>query len=235
MSERQLLFRDSQGHKRSFVMGDHDHLKFSTAFNDFIKKHVSHENTTFRLERVHTGEALVVETEFGIIGVEKAGDDPTTEYRRYARRTDGAELQLRFAFGGFDSLVDHGPWTTDRESLLPDGDFENLELAWVEDLRRQQQRRKEIAAMPKLDRAALTRFCKVWADSGYNEYVSDTEEYYVLFDSRTLEEAGAARDELLQTIETLGLQLADAPAGASTGEVWVRTDPRVDGELEKWS
>ncbi len=115
MSERQLLSRDSQGHKRSFVMGDHDHLKFSTAFNDFIKKHVSQENTTFRLKRVHTGEARVVEKEFGIIGVEKAGNDPTTEYRRYARRTDGAELQLRFAFGGFDALVDHGPWTTDRE------------------------------------------------------------------------------------------------------------------------
>lgn len=234
MSERQLVFRDSQGHKGSFTMGDRDHLKFSTAFNNFLKKHVSEENTTFRLERVLTDEALIIETAFGIVGRVREGDDPEVSYRRYERRTDGSDLQLRFAYSGYGALDGHGPWTPDRESLLPDESFENLELAWVQELRRNEQRRREIAAMPKLDRSALNQFCRTWANTGYNEYVSDSEAYYVLFDSRTLEEVGADRDELLQTVQVLGLQIAEAPAEAPTGEVWVACDPRVDLELEKW-
>lgn len=215
-------------------MGDRDHLKFSTAFDDFIKKHVSEENSTFHLERVLTDETLIIETALGIIGRVRNGENPESSYRRYERRTDGSELQLRFASHGYAALDAHGPWSSDRASLLPDDSFENLELAWVHELQRSEQRRREIAAMPKLDKTALNQFCKTWADTGFNEYVSDSEFYYVLFDSRTLEEAGAARDELLTSIETLGLQTAESPASASSGEVWVRSDPRVDLELEKW-
>ena len=234
MSERQLVFRDSHGHTGSFTMGDRDHLKFSTAFNNFLKKHLSEENTTFRIERVRTDEALIIETALGIVGRVRHGDDPEVSYRRYERRTDGSDLQLRFAYSGYGALDGHGPWTPDRESVLPGESCENLELAWVQELRRSEQRRREIAALPKLDTSALNQFCKTWADTGYNEYVSDSEAYYVLFDSRTLEEVGTAREELLQTVQNLGLLLAEVPAGASTGEVWVVSDPRVDLELEKW-
>ncbi|SMC49021.1 DUF6357 family protein [Lentzea albidocapillata] len=83
-----------------------------------------------------------------------------------------------------------------------------------------------------LDREALTSFCKIWADSGYNDR---WDVHYVLFDSRTLEEAGPARDDLLELVRTLGLERVDTPRGAATGEVWVRTDPRVDVELGNWS
>lgn len=235
MSERQLVFRDGQENKGSFTMGDRDHLKFSTAFNRFIKKHVSDENSTFRLERVLTDETLIIETALGIVARVRNGENPEVSYRRYARRTDCSDLQLRFAYRGYAALDDHGPWTPDRESLLPDDSFENLELAWVRELRRSEQRRREIAAMPKLDKKALKEFGKTWADTGYNAHVSDSEECYVLFDSRTVDEAGAARDRLLKTIEDLGLDVVEAPVGASSGEVWVRSDPRVDLELEKWA
>ncbi|TDE90066.1 hypothetical protein EXU48_19315 [Occultella glacieicola] len=216
-------------------MGDRDHLKFSKAFDTFLRKHVSEENSTFRLERVLTDEVMVIETSLGIIGRVRNGDSPEATYRRYERRTDGAELQLRFAFRGYEALDAHGPWVSDRETLLPDDSFENLELAWARELDRREQRRREIAAMPKLDKKALNQFCRAWADTGYNEYVSDSEVYYVLFDGRTLDEAGAARDELLTAIETLGLALVEPQAGAPAGEVWVRSDPRVDLELEKWA
>lgn len=216
-------------------MGDRDHLKFSTAFNNFIKKHVSEENSTFRLERVLTDEALVIETAHGIIGRVRNGENPEASYRRYERRTDGTDLQLRFAHSGYAALDEHGPWSSDRENLLPDDSFENLELAWVRESRRIEQRRREIAAMPKLDKKVLNQFCKAWADTGYNEYVSDSEAYHVLFDGRTLAEAGAARDELLKTVEALGLHVVEAPASASSGEVWVRCDPRIEIELEKWA
>ncbi|GLY47775.1 DUF6357 family protein [Lentzea sp. NBRC 102530] len=83
-----------------------------------------------------------------------------------------------------------------------------------------------------LDPEALTRFCRIWADTGYNDRW-DT--HYVLFDSNTVEEAGPARDDLLELVRTLGLERVDAPPGASTGEVWVRTDPRIDAELGNWS
>ncbi|MBB4905910.1 DUF6357 family protein [Actinophytocola algeriensis] len=90
----------------------------------------------------------------------------------------------------------------------------------------------ERSATAPLDREAADRFCRIWADAGYNDRWGV---HYVLFDSRTLEEAGEDREELLRLIQTLGLERVDAPPGAATGEVWVRTDPRIDAELEHWS
>lgn len=83
-----------------------------------------------------------------------------------------------------------------------------------------------------LDQEAVDRFCKIWADSGYNDR---WDVHYVLFDGDTREEVGETRDELLDLARTLGLVRVDAPPGAATGEVWVRTDPRIDAELERWS
>ncbi|WP_347867881.1 DUF2398 domain-containing protein [Plantibacter sp. RU18] len=237
MSDRQLVFWDDDGHRSSFTMGDRDHLKFSTAFNAFIAQHVSEENTTFRLERVLTDEALVIETALGIVSRMREGEHAEVEYRRYERRTDASDLALRFAHSGFAALDNHGPWEIDHDSLLPDGRFENPELAWVHETRRldqwRDQRRREIAAMPKLDQAALDEFCKMWADGGYNERISDSEEHYV-FSRRSVQEAGPVRDELLKTAELLGLSIVATPDGATSGEVRVRSDPRVDSELEKW-
>ncbi|MBB5957253.1 hypothetical protein FHS29_003846 [Saccharothrix tamanrassetensis] len=83
-----------------------------------------------------------------------------------------------------------------------------------------------------LEREAVDRFCQIWADSGYNDR---WDVHYVLFDGDTVEEAGEDRDELLGLVRTLGLERVDAPPGAATGEVWVRTDPRIDAELGHWS
>lgn len=85
---------------------------------------------------------------------------------------------------------------------------------------------------PALDREAVDRFCRIWADTGYNDR---WDVHYVLFDSSTLEETGEERDELLGLIRTLGLERVDTPPEADSGEVWVRTDPRIDAELEHWS
>lgn len=82
------------------------------------------------------------------------------------------------------------------------------------------------------DRETVDRFCRIWADSGYNDR---WDVHYVLFDSYSIEDAGEARDELLTLVRTLGLERVDAPPGAAGGEVWVRTDPRIDAELERWS
>ncbi|CCH32271.1 DUF6357 family protein [Saccharothrix espanaensis] len=83
-----------------------------------------------------------------------------------------------------------------------------------------------------LDREAVERFCRTWADSGYNDR---WDVHYVLFDSCALEEVSETRVELLELVRTLGLDHVDAPPEAATGEVWIRTDPRIDAELEHWS
>jgi hypothetical protein len=91
---------------------------------------------------------------------------------------------------------------------------------------------REPAATEPLDREAVDRFCKIWADCGYNDR---WDVHYVLFDSYSIEEAGEAREDLLNLVRTLGLELVDTPPEAETGEVWVRTDPRIDAELGNWS
>ncbi|MEV7786248.1 hypothetical protein AB0O72_12695 [Streptomyces sp. NPDC088106] len=45
----------------------------------------------------------------------------------------------------------------------------------------------------------------------------------------------AERAELLELIEFLGIERVDAPAGAAGGEVWVRTDARLDAECARWA
>lgn len=238
MSERQLVFRDAAGHKKSFVYGDGsgDHLTFMTAWDTFVQKHVSEENTTFRLERTLTDEVLLVETAFGILCRvrDRSGESPESGYRHYERYHDGVQIIQGFARNGYAEVERYGPWAPDAEDVMPDDSFENLELSRANGFRAEKERRRAIRALPKLDRKPLRTFCKTWADTGHNEYVSESEVYYVLFDGRTREEAGAARDELLTTIETLGLHIVDTPTDASSGEVWVRADPRVDVELEKW-
>lgn len=83
-----------------------------------------------------------------------------------------------------------------------------------------------------LDQEALDRFYRIWADSGYNDR---WDVHYVLFDSEDLDDVVDERDELLRLVETLGLERVDTPPDAATGEVWVRTDPRIDAGLEHWS
>lgn len=83
--------------------------------------------------------------------------------------------------------------------------------------------------------AAIERFCRIWADSGYNEYDGD-DTYYVLFDSTAANDVDAAeREDLLATIGELGLERVATPADSESGEVWVRVDPRIDDELENWA
>ncbi len=62
-----------------------------------------------------------------------------------------------------------------------------------------------------------------------------SDQYYVFFDSRDADDDRAERAELLKLIAFLGIERVDTPAGAAEGEVWVRTDVRLDVEFERWS
>ena len=88
------------------------------------------------------------------------------------------------------------------------------------------------AATITTEAAALEEVGRIWGDSGI---VDPSNQWYVFFDSHGLDDDRAERAALLVLIEFLGLERVDAPAEAADGEVWVRTDPRLDAELERWS
>ena len=107
--------------------------------------------------------------------------------------------------------------------------------AWAAEEDEQPEDRLAGLRQPKLDSKTLTAFCKMWASHGHNKYDGDTLTFHVLFDGGSSDDQSANRDELLRIIEALGLELVDTPKNAAEGSVWVRADPRVDLELEKWS
>lgn len=59
--------------------------------------------------------------------------------------------------------------------------------------------------------------------------------YHVFFDSHDVDDDQAERAELLKLIEFLGMERVDPPTEAAGGEVWVRTDARLDAECARWS
>lgn len=82
------------------------------------------------------------------------------------------------------------------------------------------------------DPAAIEAFCRIWADSGYND---QWDVHYILFEGSDLEDHVEARRRALELAEELGLERVDPPFGAAAGELWIRTDPSIDSELEHWS
>lgn len=232
--ERHLVFRDEQGHSKEFTFAEGEHLKFTTAFGRFWEKYLSDDNTIFRIERLDTDETLILETEVGIIGIARGGEKPETSYQRYNRYHDGVDVWLRFAHSGWGAIEGRGEWVSDREGLLPDASFRNLERSRLEEKVEAAEHRRKIRAMPKLDKKLLNRFCKIWADTGYNAYDGRALLAHVLFDSHTLEEVGEDRAAALTLIEELGLEVLPTPEASLPGEIWVRGDSRVDLELGKW-
>lgn len=78
----------------------------------------------------------------------------------------GRELSHRFASSGYAGLNEHAAWSADLQTVQPEGPVENVHLRWVREREAAEQRRKEIRAMPKLDRKALRTFCAAWSDHG---------------------------------------------------------------------
>lgn len=233
-----LIIRDEQGHKKKIAFDVKiDFLDLATAFNSVFRKHASIDNTTFVVERPDHNETLRIETAVGIL-TRQRGEDPP-QYSRWSNRPARLqEVWTRFAVGGYDG-IDYLPdwmeveWVNDRESILPDDSYVDHELADAEARRQAAAQRKLVRSLPKLDRKALKRFCEVWADGGSNEYDDDWYDHYVLFDGGRVEEDMAERDDALRIVADLGLIVDELPADAPEGSVWVRTDPRVDIELEK--
>ncbi|QBR73913.1 hypothetical protein [Microbacterium sediminis] len=143
----------------------------------------------------------------------RGGQRPRREYRRIEHANWVGSYAMRFFADGYDGLAG-GPWYPDAADLdLPP---EERGARWA----------AGIADEPE----AVDEVLRIWADNG----IVDAD-HYVFFHTDTLAESREDRAALSVLIETLGLQRLPLPDGAAEGEVWVRTDPRIEAEIESWA
>lgn len=81
---------------------------------------------------------------------------------------------------------------------------------------------------PQRKRIDLNGFLFYW--DGFGGY--DKKKLHYVFTHRLQDGTRAA---LLVLIKALGLELLDAPTGSPKGQLWVRTDAEIDGEINNWS
>lgn len=162
------------------------------------------------------GQSLVLMPGQGVISRVKGGDQPRSEHLQVDRPNRYLPSAMLFFENGYAGLDRFGQWFSDLADL--DASPETRGAAR--------------AATFTTEAAAIEEVARIWADSGI---VDPSDQYYVFFDSHDADDDRAERAELLQLIAFLGIERADAPAGAAGGEVWTRTDARLDVEFARWS
>lgn len=204
-----------------FAVGDGNDLQVSVAdpqeayvaFSAFFR---DRESDTYTVKDEPAGQSLVLMPSAGVISRIKDADRPRTEYLQVDRVNRYLPSAMLFFENGYAGLDRFGQWFPDLADL--DASPETRGAAR--------------AATITTEAAAIEEIARIWADSGI---VDPSDQYYVFFDSHDADDDRAERAELLKLIGFLGLERVDAPAGAAGGEVWVRTDPRLDVACARWS
>ncbi|MFI6652737.1 DUF6357 family protein [Streptomyces sp. NPDC050529] len=204
-----------------FVVGDGNDQQVSVrdaqeayvAFSAFFR---DRDSDTYTIEDEPAGQSLVLMPGQGVIARIEAADQPRSEYLQVDRANRYLPSAMLFFENGYAGLDRFGQWFSDLADL--DASPETRGAAH--------------AATFTTEAAAIQEVARIWADSGY---VDPSDQYYVFFDSHDVGDDRAERTELLKLIEFLGIERVDAPAEAAEGEVWVRTDTRLDVEFERWS
>ncbi|GGM25939.1 DUF6357 family protein [Micromonospora yangpuensis] len=208
---KQFVFAVGDGNDQHVSVGDPQEAY--TAFSAFFQ---GREADTYRIEDEAARQSLVLMPGLGVISRIREADQPRSEHLRIDRVNrclTGAMLFFENGYAGLDSF---GQWFSD---------LADLDAA-------PEARGAARAATFTTEAAAIVEVARIWAASGF---VDPSDRYFVFFGSRNVDEDRAERAELLQLIEFLGLERVDAPAEAAGGEVWVRTDPRLDTEFARWS
>ncbi|MEU8075116.1 hypothetical protein AB0B31_06670 [Catellatospora citrea] len=183
------------------------------AFSAFFR---GRESDTYTIKDEPARQSLVLMPRLGVISRIDDADRPRSEHLQVDRANRYLPSAMLFFENGYAGLDRFGQWFSDLSDL--DASPETRGAAR--------------AATITTEAAAIEEVARIWADSGI---VDPSDQYYVFFDSHDVEDDRAERAELLQLIEFLGLARVDAPAGAAGGEVWVRTDARLDVECARWS
>ncbi|WP_405401995.1 hypothetical protein [Streptomyces sp. NBC_01104] len=208
---KQFVFAVGDGNDQQVSVGDPQeaYVAFSAFFRD-------RDSATYTIEDEPAGQSLVLMPGQGVIARIEAADTPRSEYLRVDRGNRYLPSAMLFFENGYTGLDHFGQWFPDLADL--DASPETRGVAR--------------AATITTEAAAIEEVARIWADSGI---VDPSDQYYVFFDSHDVGDDRAERAELLKLIEFLGIERVDAPAETADGEVWVRTDPRLDAEFERWS
>ncbi|MEV6264114.1 hypothetical protein AB0M42_25695 [Streptomyces sp. NPDC051784] len=208
---KQFVFAAGDGGGQLVAVGDPQEAY--VAFSAFFRER---ESDTCTISDAAAGQSLVLMPERGLISRIKDADRPRAEHLKVGRANRYLPSAMLFFENGYAGLDHFGQWFPDLADLE----------APPED------RGAARAATITTEAAAIEEVGRIWGDSGI---VDPSDEYYVFFDSHDACESRAERAELLKLVEFLGLERIDAPAEAAGGEVWVRTDTRLDAEFARWS
>ncbi len=208
---KQFVFAVGDGNDQQVTVGDPQEAY--VAFSAFFR---SREADTYTIKDEPAGQSLVLMPRAGVISRIKGTDQPRSEYLQVDRANRYLPSAMLFFENGHSGLARFGQWFSDLADL--DASPETRGAA----------RAATITTEP----AAIEEVARIWANSGI---VDPSDQYYVFFDSHDADDDRADRAVLLKLIEFLGLERVDAPAEAAGGEVWVRTDTRLDAEFARWS
>lgn len=208
---KQFVFAVGDGNDQQVVVGDPQEAY--VAFSAFFR---NRNSDTYTIEDGPAGQSLVLMPGQGVIARTEVKDQPRSEYLRIDRANRYLPGAMLFFENGHSGLDHFGQWFSDLADL--DASPET--------------RGATRAATITTASAAIEEIARIWTDSGT---VDPTDQHYVFFDSHDVGDDRAERAELLKLIEFLGIERVDTPAEAADGEVWVRTDPRLDVEFARWS
>ncbi|GAA1412447.1 DUF6357 family protein [Catellatospora coxensis] len=208
---KQFVFAVGDGNDQQVSVGDPQEAY--VAFSGFFR---GRESDIYAIRDEPAGQSLVLMPRAGVISRVNDAGRPRTEYLQVDRVNRYLPSAMLFFENGYAGLDRFGQWFDDLADL--DASPETRGAAR--------------AATFTTEPAAIEEVARIWAASGI---VDPSDQYYVFFDSHGVDDDRADRAELLKLIELLGLERVAAPNDAAGGEVWVRTDTRLDAEFARWS
>ncbi|MEH0971821.1 hypothetical protein V6U77_11885 [Micromonospora sp. CPCC 205546] len=208
---KQFVFAVGDGNDQQVSVGDPQEAY--VAFSAFFR---GREADTYTIKDEPAGQSLALMPRLGVISRTRDADHPRSEHLQVDRANRYLPGAMLFFENGYAGLDRFGQWFSDLSDLDASPEARGAARA----------------ATITTEAAAIEEVARIWADSGI---VDPSDQYYVFFDSHGVDDDRAERAELLQLIDFLGLERVDAPAEASGGEVWVRTDPRLEVEAARWS
>ncbi|MEV6677928.1 DUF6357 family protein [Streptomyces erythrochromogenes] len=208
---KQFIFAVGDGNDQQVTVSDPQeaYVAFSAFFRD-------RDSETYTISDEPAGQSLVLMPGQGVISRIEGADQRRSEYLQVDRVNRYLPSAMLFFENGHAGLDRFGQWFSDLADL--DASPETRGAAR--------------AATFTTEAAAIVEVGRIWGDSGI---VDPSDQYYVFFDSHDADDDRAERAALLKLIEFLGIERADAPAGSPDGEVWTRTDARLDAEFARWS
>ncbi|MFJ8798792.1 hypothetical protein [Streptomyces sp. NPDC102487] len=208
---KQFVFSVGDGDDRQVSVGDPQEAY--VAFSAFFRER---DAETYTISDEPSGQRLVLTPGQGVISRIEDGNRPRSEHLKVDRGNRFLPSAMLFFENGYAGLDRFGQWTSDVAHLDASPGVRGAARA----------------ATMTTEAAAIEEVARIWADSGS---VDPSGRHYVFFDAHDVEDDRAERAELLKLIEFLGIERVDAPAESAPGEVWVRTDKRLDVECARWS